>query len=210
MKAHPPVTLMLCEGKDDMLVMESLAQHAGLAQQLKFESYDGESKLRAFLANLKVSPEYARGEYKKILVTRDADRDYAAAWQSVKDSIQSIFSAAITNPGEWTTLEFGVRIAAWIIPGPGQAGMIETLCLDAVRAKTPEMFACLDPFVECLSSQWGDAPHEKIRFVLWTIIAQGQGAQDRLSIDRAIRNIDFNWDDSAYVRLKELFQEISQ
>jgi hypothetical protein len=189
--------------------MEGLAIHAGLAQNLKFESYDGGSKMRHFLANLKVSPEFTRGEYTKILVTRDADSSYEAAWQSVKDSIQHVFAHTVANPGDWVKLESGPKIAAWVIPGQDQNGMIETLCLDAARSKAPEMFTCLDPFVACLTTQWKEAPHEKIRFLLWTIIAKGPNVQDRLSMEYAIKNLDFNWENAAYDSLKALFKDLS-
>lgn len=64
--------------------------------------------------------------------------------------------------------------------------------------------------MDCLEAQWGHKPHEKVRFTLWTIIAQGKTAQDRLSISYAIKNLDFNCDDPAYTSLRKLFQEISK
>jgi hypothetical protein len=205
MRAHTPKTLVLCEGKADRLVMESLAAHVGLRQNLVFESYDGESKLRENLANLKVSPEYTRGEYRKILVTRDADDNYVAALTSVHAAIQQVFAQTIENPGDWVDLNSTTKITSWIIPGPNQTGMIETLCLNAARALNPNQFNCLDAFIQCLEGQWGKRPHEKVRFFVWTIIAQGALAQDRLSPEYAVKNLDFNWDDTAYNGLKELF-----
>lgn len=210
MRTHTPVTLVLCEGNDDRLVMHTLARHCSLDTHLKFESYNGESNLRAFLSTLKASPEFTRGEYDKILITRDADSDYDAAWKSIQGSIQKVFIQTVTNPGEWIELESGGKLAAWVIPGLDQPGMIETLCLNAARSNAPALFACLDPFVACLEGQWGQKPHEKVRFGLWTIIAQGQKAKHRLSMERAIVNIDFNWDDTAYDSLKQLFRDISQ
>ena len=209
MKAHTPRTLVLCEGKDDRLVMESLATHASLGNRLEFQDYGGETNLRRNLATLKVSPEFTRGEYAKILVTRDADTDFNSAWQSVADSIQAVFSQMPSDPGDWLLTENGVKISAWIIPGPGKSGMIETLFLDAARSGNPEMFTCLDPFMECLEKLHGDTPHEKVRFALWTVIAQGQGAQDRLSLPLAIKRIRMDWDDEAFASLKGLLAEVS-
>ena len=101
-------------------------------------------------------------------------------------------------------------MAAWVIPGKEQTGMIETLCLNAACAKNPDQFTCLNSFIDCLEAQWGHKPHEKVRFTLWTIIAQGKTAQDRLSIPYAIKNLDFNWDNAAYDSLKQLFRDISE
>lgn len=210
MKAHTPKTLVLCEGKEDMLVMQGLARQAGLAGRLEFQDYEGETKLRPYLANLKVSPEYTRGEFTKILVTRDADKDFSSAWQSVADSIQTVFSNMPAKPGEWITFRYGVQIAAWVIPGPGQNGMIETLCLDAARSNNPETFVCLDPFVECLGRMLGEPPHEKVRFALWTIIAQGKAAKDRLSIELALKRISIPWEDEKFSGLRNLLVEIAK
>lgn len=210
MKAHTPKTLVLCEGKEDMLVMQGLARHAALGELLEFQNYGGETKLRAYLANLKVSPEYSRGEYNKVLVTRDADKDFSSAWQSVADSIRAVFSDMPAKSGEWITSADGVQIAAWIIPGPGQTGMIETLCLDAARSNSPETFMCLDPFVECLGRMLGEPPHEKVRFALWTIIAQGKAAKDRLSVELALKRISIPWEDEKFSGLRNLLAEIAK
>lgn len=209
MRPHTRRTLVLCEGNDDKLVMQGLARHAGLGDRLEFRDYGGETNLRRNLATLKVSPEFARGEFAKVLVTRDADQDFSGAWASITASIQAVFSQAPAGPGEWVVATEGAQIAAWVVPGPGKTGMIETLCLDAARSKSPAMFECLDPFVDCLGRLHEGTPHEKVRFALWTIIAQGQGARKRLSLERAMDHIPFHWDDAAFAGLKDLLCEIA-
>jgi len=209
MKTHKPIPLVLCEGKEDRLVMELLAKHAGLEGKLTFQDYGGESKLRPYLATLKVSPEFARGEYSRVLVTRDADANFNSAWASISDSIRAVFSQLPASAEECITSEEGVKISAWVIPGPGKTGMIETLCLDASRSKSPELFACLDPFVTCLGKLHESTPHEKVRFALWTIIAQGSGAKDRLSLERALAKIPMEWNNEAFAPLRKLLTEIA-
>lgn len=209
MTPHQAIPLVLCEGKEDRLVMEMLARHAGLEGKLAFQDYGGESKLRAYLATLKVSPEFARGEYSRILVTRDADANFSRAWTSISDAIKAVFSQAPASPGEWIAPEVGAQISAWVIPGAGKTGMIETLCLDASRSKSPELFTCLDPFVACLGKLHEVIPHEKVRFALWTIIAQGAGAKDRLSLDRALAKLPLDWGDETFAPLRRLLVELT-
>jgi hypothetical protein len=209
MKPHKPIPLVLCEGKEDRLVMEMLAQHAGLGGKLAFQDYGGESKLRAYLANLKVSPEFVRGEFSRILVTRDADKDFDQAWASLKGSIQAVFSSEPMTPGVWISTENGSQVSAWVIPGRDKTGMIETLCLEAARTKSPSDFGCLDPFIACLENLHGETPHEKVRFAIRTIIAQGTGAKKRLSLERAIDHLPLDWDDEAFTPLRELLTELS-
>jgi hypothetical protein len=209
MKLHSSIPLVLCEGKEDRLVMEALAQHVGLEGKLVFEDYGGESKLRSYLSTLKVRPGFRRGEYSHVLVTRDADADFDSAWASVRGSITASFSCEPPDPGTWVPTDDGAQIAGWVIPGPGKSGMIETLCLDASRSKFPDVFTCLDPFVDCLGKlNDGTPPHEKVRFALWTIIAQGSGAKDRLSLKYALKNLPLDWDDEAFTPLRKLLVKI--
>lgn len=209
MKPHTPKPLVLCEGKEDLLVIQTLANHAGLEGKLAFQQYGGKNKLRAYLHLLKTSPEYARGEYSRILITRDADSDFEASWQALKDSIVEAFSCEPTSPGEWIKTNDGSGIAAWIIPGPGKTGMIETLCLESSRAKIPEVFNCLESFVTCLKGIHVEAVHEKARFAIWTIAAQGAGARDRLSLEYAIPNLPIDWDDASFTPLRDLLVGIA-
>ena len=208
MKAHSPIPLVLCEGKEDRLVIEAIAKHAGLEGKLAFEHYDGESSLRRYLGTLKVRPDFCRGEFSRVLVTRDADSDSSGAWASVHASIQSVFSIELNTPGIWVPTEGGVPIAAWIIPGPDQAGMIESLCLDAARTRSPDLFECLDPLMDCLEGLQGKRSHEKVRFAIWTIIAQGAGARKRLSLERAIQHVPLDWDAEAFAPLRKILVEI--
>ena len=60
MKPHTPIPLVLCEGKEDLLVMETLAKQVGLEGKLVFEDYEGESNLRKYLINLKARPAFPR------------------------------------------------------------------------------------------------------------------------------------------------------
>lgn len=142
-------------------------------------------------------------------MTRDADSDFSSSWQALKDAIVEAFSCDLTKPGEWIKLADGPEIGAWIIPGPGKTGMIETLCLDSSKTKSPEVFKCLDSFMNCLAAVHGDKPHKKTRFALWTIAAQGAGAQKRLSLERAIPNLPIDWDDAAFILLRDLLVGIA-
>ncbi len=209
MKPHTPKPLVLCEGKEDKLVIETLADHSGLAGKLAFEDYGGKDNLRNYLKLLKASPEYVRGEYSKILVTRDADADFSSAWAAAKGAVQDVFSISPDSPGAWVQIEGGPEIAAWIIPGPGQTGMIESLCVNSSRSTMPEIIACLDSFVDCLNSNHGKPIHEKARFAIWTIAASGPDTKDRLSMERAIPNLPIDWNHQAFTPLKELLASIS-
>ena len=207
MSTRTPRPLVLCEGKDDTLVLRSLAEHHGLTH-LEFRDYQGETKLAEFLSTLQATPEIARRAISKILVTRDADSDASAAWRSVASSIESVFGVKVSAPGEWASGRHGIPISAWIIPGAGKAGMIESLCLEAGGAAKPELKACLDTFSDCVQRQSGERLHEKAKFGIWTIIAQGPGSQKRLSLERAITYLDMPWEHQVFEDLALLLRSL--
>ena len=209
MKQQQPKPLVLCEGKEDLLVIEALANHAGLENKLGFLQYGGKDRLRAYLHQLKASPEYARGEYSKILVTRDADLEFNSSWDALKGAVKEAFDCDVGEPGIWIKPGGAPELAAWIIPGPGKTGMIETLCVESSRTKAPEVFDCLDSFATCFAGIQGVALHEKARFEIWTIAAQGAGAKGRISLKYAIPNLPIDWNDETFTPLKKLLASIA-
>ena len=201
--------LVLCEGKEDKLVMMELAKLAGIGDRLDFESYDGKDKLRDYLNLLKVRPEYTSGGHPRILVTRDADNNFESSWQALSTSVSEELTCTVEEPGKWCKTTGGTEIAAWIVPGVGRIGMIETMCVDSSEGKAPEVFGCLRSFLECLDGVHGSAMHEKARFAIWTVAAQGTGAKDRLSLEYAIPNLPIDWDADAFQPLKDLLVSVA-
>jgi hypothetical protein len=204
MNPSSSIHLVLCEGADDQRVMEGLAAHAGIAEKLRFRSYAESDKLRGFLATLAKSPEFTRGEIASILVTRDADDNYESCWQSVSDAVRTVFGLELSAPGDWQTMEAGPRVAAWINPAPGRNGMLETLLLEAARQSHAEIFPCIENFVQCIEAARGDKLHEKSRFYIWSIVAQGPGPKDRLHLERALKHLPPDWDAEAFAGLRSM------
>ena len=200
--------LVLCEGKEDMLILKEVANAAGLGEKLRFDQYEGSGKLLPFLANLKVSPEYARGEYSRILLTCDADNDCDQAWKILTQAISKTFSCELQEPLARAEQENSPALSAAVISGPDKTGMIETLCMDSSRKQTEELFKCLDPLMDCLTSSQGTKPHEKVRFAIWTIIAQGNEARKRLSVERAISHIPINWNCTTFAPLVTILKSV--
>lgn len=201
--------LVLCEGKQDKFVMEELARRGGLGEKLDFREYGGKDRLRDYLNMLKARPEYVSGEYPRILVTRDADDDFGSAWQAIRDAISEELGCLVDAPGSWVSTKEKREIAAWIVPGDGRTGMIETMCVDSSSGKSPQVYECLESFLGCLSGVHGGAMHQKARFSIWTIAAQGTGAKDRMSLEYAIPNLPIDWDAEAFKPLTDLLVSVA-
>lgn len=206
MRPRTKIHLVVCEGEDDRRVMQALANHAGFGDRLVFEDYANAGSLRAYLRALHARPEFTSGAIASVLVTRDADNNFENAWRSVHDAVKAVFSIELPEPGTWLAVADIPRFAAWIVPGPGQTGMIETLCLDAAREFNQTLFDCLDSFMDCLARTQGVRPHEKARFHHWTIAAQGPGAQDRLSLKVALNHMPPDWNAGAFSKLTEILR----
>jgi hypothetical protein len=210
MTPHRKIKLVACEGNDDRLVMQALADAAGYGSELKFEDYANSGTLRKYLATLRVRPDFTSGQISSVLVTRDADSQPDAAWDSLRDAVSAIFSVELLTPGAWIELPGGPRFCGWVVPGSHAPGMIETLFLDAVRETHAEVFTCLDPLVECLKSTQGIVLHEKARFHLWTILAQKPGAQDRLSLAKAMERMPPDWQAAAFASLTDILRQAAE
>ena len=207
MNPPSPIHLVLCEGSDDQRVMEGLAAHCGILEHLRFRNYAESGTLRSFLVTLSKSPEFTSGGIQTILITRDADDDHRSCWQTVRDAAKAAFGRELSGPGHWESIQAGPRVAAWINPAPGENGMLESLFLQAARDSHAEVFPCIDAFVECIAKARQARLHEKSRFSIWSIVAQGPGAKDRLSIQKALERLPPNWDHPAFAGLSRMLRE---
>ncbi len=85
--------------------------------------------------------------------------------------------------------------------------LIETLCMSSARDTRPEVFGCLDSFVECLQFYRGAEVHPKEVFAYWTICAQDRDPRKRLSLERALSHLPFNWDHPVFEGLSGMLRE---
>lgn len=201
--------LVLAEGKTDIAVLERIAQAAGIGG-LRFENFGGSGNLKSFLEVLVKRPDFVSGRIGKVLITRDADDSFESAWSSVRGMVAKVFGPSIEEPGRWESSRNGPRIAAWIVPGSGRTGMIESLCLDVAKKSAPDAFECLLPFTSCLRDNHGIELHEKERFDIWTIIAQGPAlGRKRMSFSDALARIGFDWADDTFSELRDLLESAS-
>jgi hypothetical protein len=198
--------LVLCEGKGDVAVMEKIARMAKF-QRLRFKYYSGKTNLHSSLEVIKKTAAFNNGSLRRILITRDADDDYAQAWNEVQQTVQWVFGESLQEPEVWLDAQTDEMpaLAVWIAPGKGQAGMIESLCLRAAAQTDPRSLHCLSLYSLCLQQNNGIELHEKERFGIWTIAAQkASGRSRRMSFAAAIERLPIPWDDAVFEPLREI------
>lgn len=203
--------LILGEGKKDITVLQKITPE-NVLDQLNFEYYEGKNKLGLFLETTLKSPGYTSGRIQRILVTRDADENWESAWQSAREAVQGVFKVKVPEPGKWQQIENGPLIAIWVAPGNNKEGMIETLYLEAAKSSDTQAFECLETYIECLKTKDSIELHEKERFDIWTIVAQGEGpakGRKRLSFDDVIGRLSLNWNSDVFSEIKTLLIQTS-
>ena len=198
--------LILGEGKDDVAVLKKITPEESL-KKLNYEDYKGKDKLESFLETTLNSPGYTSGRIKKILVIRDADENWKSAWQSASEAVQRVFKVKLSEPGKWQQIENGPLITIWIAPGNKTEGTIETLYLKAAKNSDVQVFDYLEKYTECLKTKDSIELHEKERFAIWTIAAQGKGpvkGRKRLAFNDVIKRLPLNWNSDVFGEIKTL------
>lgn len=204
------LALVFCEGDDDIAVMQKVARAEGVSG-LHFESYRGKDKFKDALSVRKNSRDFTSGAIRRMLVTRDADDSWDAAWQATKDAVAEVFGANLQEPGGWQHVNGATEIAAWIAPGRDCSGMIETLCLKAARSKDSNTFYCLEQLAACLHERHAGDLHEKEKFAIWSIAAQVRDApRQRLSIPRAISYLNIDWKSPVFAEIADALRATAE
>jgi len=137
--------LLVVEGIDEQNFFESLAKHVGL-RSIQVQPMGGRDQLRSNLGELRKTPGFSR--VRCLGVTRDADDDPQAAFQSVCGALQDAELPVPTAALQRATGRPDVVV--FILPRPRQAGALEDLCLESLE-QTPAI-ACVEEYIECLKN----------------------------------------------------------
>ena len=143
-----PITLtklLLVEGDTPTHFFEALLRHLKLDATVEVRNFRGVGDFKAFVAALAATAEF-QGLVTSVGVVRDAeDRPAIHARQSVE--------AALTAAGLTPTRIPPIRTSVFILPDDTNPGMIETLCMEAVRGE-PSLagaYGCITDFFACLA-----------------------------------------------------------
>lgn len=146
----PPVPvslakLLLVEGNTPMHFFEALLRHLGLHSQIEIRNYGGIRNLAAYLTTLIAIPTFQQLA-KSVGIVRDAeDKPAAIARQSVENALMAAGLTPQRNPP--------IQTSIFILPDNANPGMIETLCMEAVKneAAFAGTYRCVEDFFSCLT-----------------------------------------------------------
>ena len=136
--------VLLVEGGDEFRFFEVLLKQMGAEELVQIIPYGGKGNLKRFLRTLPNTPGFST--LKSLGVTRDAD----ASAKSAFDSISALLKNAGFDAPQGTGTPTGgkLRVSVFTLPYCSNRGMLETLCLSAVKhdPATP----CVEQYLQCL------------------------------------------------------------
>lgn len=138
--------LLLVEGKDEVYLFNKLLSDLTL-ENIEVRDVGGKSKFANRLKVLFNSPNHEN--ITSVGIIRDADTHSAGAFASVCDALHKAGLPTPTIPLQ--SVGNLPQVMIMIIPGGGQLGMLEDLCLASV-VDDPAM-ACVERYFECLKEQ---------------------------------------------------------
>src|SRR6266480_1430046 len=121
--------LVLCEGKDDIAVVDGLCVHSKITG-LSLEQYGGRDKLQQVVSSLPIRPEFTRRELESLAILIDAEKDRDASFQKVRDIIRKTFDVVVEKPGIFAGSM--PRVAGFVVCDDKGRGMLEDVCLKSV------------------------------------------------------------------------------
>jgi hypothetical protein len=197
-----PPALLLVEGKTAQVFFTAFLKALGKADGepgVKIIDFGGVSQLRGTLQRV-VDPEF-RAKGKAIAVIRDAERDAAAAYQSVSDALRSVGLEVPPQSGRWAAASPATGV--FILPDNLNSGMIESLCLAAIgeTAAGQTQIACAEAFLDCLGASANASVANLTKAKMLSILA-GTGA-DNPQVGAAARAKYFSWDAATFAPLRQ-------
>jgi hypothetical protein len=144
--------LILVEGTDEERFFGALLEHLSIAD-VQVMQVGGKAGFGPMLAAIRIDERFE--DIRSMLLVRDADwakpagTNARAAWEALAGAL---VSANIPKPPAHGVFEGTTkpRTAIYVMPDGTSDGMLEDLCLEAMRGD--EALPCLDGYFECLQA----------------------------------------------------------
>lgn len=177
---EPPVTiekpnLLVVEGRDDQEFFEALLKNVALSE-IQVLPVGGKTKLRKNLKGLVATENFHA--VTGLGIVRDADADPADAFEDVRTALRASGLSVPANPIEPSGND--PRVTVMILPGGGESGSLEDLCLRSVDGDPAIL--CTDRYFECLDAQQVDHPQHLSKARVQTFLASLPQTDLRLGV----------------------------
>ncbi|MBI3079007.1 MAG: hypothetical protein HYY85_18810 [Deltaproteobacteria bacterium] len=191
--------VLVVEGKDEGLFFEALIGHLGL-QAVQVLPIGGKTQLRRNLAALKLAPGFHRVVC--LGVVRDANADPDGAFQSVCDALRTVDLPVPKRP--MVLAGSAPQVSVMILPGEGNPGMLEDLCVSAV-ASDPAML-CVNGYFRCLEQQGVSLPRNIAKARVQAFLSSREEPGKRLG--EAAQAGYWPWEERSFDQTRSFLQEM--
>jgi len=168
--------VLVVEGPDDSHFFAAFVRHLEL-RNVQIVDIGGKTQYRNRLGAVTKLRGFAENAASLALV-RDANSDPSGAFQSVRDALDALGLHAPPTP-----LLLGgsnPQVIVTILPGPGQPGTLEDLCLKTVHGDAA--MACVQRYFECLQGQGVPWPRQLSKAKVQAFLASRPEADARPGI----------------------------
>jgi hypothetical protein len=149
-------TLVIAEGGNDVLLFRRLADDLGLPN-VQVGAVKGQTEFARKLPTIITFPGF-EDAIKSIGVVRDANSDPKRAFDQVCSALREAHLPIPTAPD--IPAVGPPKVTVHLLPGRKRSGVLETLCLEAVR-DNPH-YACVEAYFECLQTEGIAIPAHKL------------------------------------------------
>lgn len=193
---------LLVEGRDALEFFKAFLKHLEIAD-FQLQNFGGITELRTFLKALRNVPGF-QGKVRALGIIRDAENNPQGAIQSVTGALKA---TGLPVPGKAeTATENTLQTSVLILPNDSKPGMLETLCLEAVK-EDPAM-QCVQQYFDCLKQQSRIQPVNLTKAQLHAFLASR--AKPDLLVGQAASAGYFPWDHSAFTQVKDFLLRLSE
>lgn len=138
---------LLVEGRDAQAFFHPFVNSLSMAN-IQIQNYGGITELSSFLGQLTKNSNF-RKLVTSIGITRDAEENYAGAFQSVCAALTSADLSIPTRPMQFVGTTPQVNV--FIFPGDNSKGMLESLLLRGI-SNDPAL-KCVEEFISCIEKE---------------------------------------------------------
>jgi len=138
---------LLVEGRDMEVFFKAIIEKLKL-DEIQLQNYGGKDELKLFLPAFIAAPGF-KTKVLSMGIIRDADLNPDAAFRSVCATLHKV-KLSIPRKAEIISGNHP-RIGVFILPNSESKGMLETLCIDAV--KDDPAIECVDDYFKCLKGK---------------------------------------------------------
>ena len=165
--------LLVVEGTDECFFFRALLAKLNL-NNIQIICYEGKTRFRHFISALVATPGWANVQ--TLGISRDADEDPTAAFQSVVSSLRATGLSSPRRPLEITRSH--PKTVVLILPDEASQGMLEDLCLRTVQRDSA--MTCVNRFFQCLGDKRVPSPRNIAKAKVHVFLASRKDADKRL------------------------------